>query len=100
MNRKVFFWAETDRRDRFLRAYRDEPRIILEVETRGLLGRHAGSVRLTRINSGAPFRADPSSRGMDTFKRIADLPPFERVAEVTVDEAVRDVANLTLRVSR
>lgn len=100
LNRKVFFWAETDRCDRFLRAYGDEPRIILEVETRRLLERHAENVTLSRINTGAPFRGNPSPRGTDTFKRIGEFPPFESVAEVAVDCAVRDIADFTLRVSR
>lgn len=100
LNRKVFFWTETEHLERFLNAYADAPRIVLEVDAARLLERHADRVTLSRINSGAPFQGNPSPRGLETFRRIADHPENEPVVELAVDYAVPDVADFTLRVSR
>jgi hypothetical protein len=100
LNRRVFFWAEAERLRRFLRAYGEGPRIVLEVDTAGLLERHADLVALSRINSGAPFGGNPAPRGAGTFRSIAGFPPRERIAELTVDYAVRDVTDFVLSVSR
>ena len=69
LNRRVFFWVNRERLFRLLcaRPYRERPHFVLEVETSGLLERHAGRVSLSPINSGATFAMNPAPRGPDTF---------------------------------
>lgn len=102
LNRRVFFWVERKRLLKLLgaRAYRDRPHLVLEVETPGLLERHAERVSLSPINSGATFALGPAPRGPDTFRRVVDHPDAEPVVELSVDYSVPDIAEFTLRVSR
>jgi hypothetical protein len=102
LNRRVFFWVERKRLLKLLgaRAYRDRPHLVLEVETAGLLERHAERVSLSPINSGATFALGPASRGPNTFRRIAEHPNGKPIVELSVDYAVPDVAEFTLRVRR
>ncbi|HVF00748.1 MAG TPA: hypothetical protein VNA27_05335 [Rubrobacteraceae bacterium] len=102
LNRRVFFWVERKRLLKLLgaRAYRDRPHLVLEVETAGLLERHAEQVSLSPINSGATFALGPAPRGPDTFRRIAGHPNGKPIVEVSVDYAVPDIAEVTLRVRR
>jgi hypothetical protein len=102
LNRRVFFWVERKRLLKLLgaRAYRDRPHLVLEVETAGLLERHAERVTLSSINSGATFALGPAPRGPDTFRRVVDHPDGEAIVELSVDYSVPDVAEFTLRVGR
>jgi hypothetical protein len=102
LNRRVFFWVERKRLLKLLgaRAYRDRPHLVLEVETAGLLERHAERVTLSPINSGATFALGPAPRGPDTFRRVVDHPDGEPIVELSVDYSVPDVAEFTLRVGR
>jgi hypothetical protein len=102
LNRRVFFWVERKRLLKLLgaRAYRDRPHLVLEVETAGLLERHAERVTLSPINSGATFALGPAPRGPGTFRRIADHSDDKPVVELSVEYAVPDIAELTLRVRR
>ena len=102
LNRRVFFWVDRKRLLKLLgaRAYRDRPHLVLEVETSGLLERHAERVSLSPINSGATFALGPAPRGPDTFRRIDDHPNRKPVVEVSVDYSVPDIAEFTLRVGR
>jgi hypothetical protein len=102
LNRRVFFWVERKRLLKLLgaRAYRDRPHLVLEVETAGLLERYAERVSLSPINSGATFALGPASRGPNTFRRIAEHPNGKPIVELSVDYAVPDVAEFTLRVRR
>lgn len=100
LNRKVFFWVGTDRLERFLNAYSDGPRIVLTVDTTSLLNCYAEQITLSSINSGAPFRGNPSPRGVGTFKRVDEFPANGRIAELAVDCAVPDIADFVLSVSR
>lgn len=102
LNRRVFFWVEWKRLLKLLgaRAYRDRPHLVLEVDAAGLLDQHADRVSLSPINSGATFAIDPAPRGPDTFRRIADHPNGKPIVELSVDYAVPDIAEFTLRVRR
>jgi len=102
LNRRVFFWVERKRLLKLLgaRAYRDRPHLVLEVETAGLLERHAERVTLSSINSGATFALGPAPRGPDTFRRVVDHPDGKPIVELSVDYSVPDVAEFTLRVGR
>jgi hypothetical protein len=77
LNRRVFFWVDGRWMLRLLgaRAYRNRPHLVLELDTAGLLRRHAEGVTLSAINSGAAFAMNPAPRGPDTFRRIEDHPP-------------------------
>ena len=105
LNGKVFLWATQDRLDRLLgaAAYRDRAHDVLTIDTRPLMERHRSKITLTQINSGAtkPARA---KRGLRTFRPIELYPeePKERrrIAEVAVDYAVPDIADLVLHVER
>lgn len=102
LNRRVFFWVDRRRLLKLLgaRAYRDRPHLVLELETGGLIRRHAPRVSISGINSGATFSMNPAPRGPDTFRRLADHPDGDPVVELAVDYAVPDVADLVLCVSR
>jgi len=102
LNRRVFFWVDRRRLLKLLgaRAYRDRPHLVLELETKRLILRHAPRVSLSRINSGATFSMNPAPRGPGTFRRLADHPEGDPVVELAVDYAVPDAADLVLCVSR
>ena len=102
LNRRVFFWVEWKRLLKLLgaRAYRDRPHLVLEVDAAGLLDRHADRASLSPINSGATFAIDPAPRGPDTFRCIADHPNGKPIVELSVDYALPDIAEFTLRVRR
>ena len=102
LNRRVFFWVERKRLLKLLgaRAYRDRPHLVLEVDTAGLLERHAERASLSPINSGATFALGPAPRGPDTFRRIADHPDGKPIVELSIDYSVPDIAEFTLRVGR
>jgi hypothetical protein len=102
LNRRVFFWATEERLLRHLNAKgnRDRPQLVLEVETSKLLRRHAEKVTLSPINSGATFALGPAPRGLETFRCIADHPRDRPVAELAVNYAVPDAADLVVSVSR
>ena len=102
LNRRVFFWVKRRRLLKLLgaRAYRDRPHLVLEVQTAGLLERHAEGVSLSPINSGATFALSPVLRGPNTFRRVADHPDGKPIVELSVDYSVLDIAEFTLRVGR
>jgi len=102
LNRRVFFWVERKRLLKLLgaRANRDRSHLVLEVNAAALLERHAERVSLSSINSGATFALGPAPRGPDTFRRIADHPNGKPIVELSVDYAVPDIAEFTLRVRR
>lgn len=101
LNGQVFFWPTRRRLDGLLRAvtYRTAAHDVIEVETRALLAAHAERLWLCPINSGNTRRR-PRPRGRATFRRIADHPRDESVAEVALDGGVLDVARFVRRVVR
>ena len=102
LNRRVFLWVDRGRLLKLLgaRAYRDRPHLVLELDAEGLLRRHAPSVSLSAINSGATFAMNPAPRGPETFRHIAEHPEGARVVELAVDYAVPDAAEFVLAASR
>ncbi len=102
LNRRVFFWVTRDRLLKLLgaRPYKDRPHLVLEVDTASLLERHAESVTLSPINSGATFAMNPAPRGPNTFQRIANYPTDRPVVELAVDYSVPDIEDLVLSASR
>lgn len=101
LNGKVFFWPTRRRLDGMLGAasYRAAAHDLLEVDTRALLATHAERLRLCPINSGNTRRR-PRPRGRTTFRRIADHPREEGVAEITLDRGLLDVVPFVRRVVR
>lgn len=102
LNGRVFFWVDRKRLLKLLgaRAYRERPHLVLEVNTAGLLERHAERVSLSPINSGATFALGPAPRGPNTFSRTDDHPDGKPIVELSVDYSVPDIAQFTLRVRR
>lgn len=105
LNGRVFFWLTEDRLTGLMKAYRERPHLVLEVNTADLLRRHNERVLLTPMNTGTTspmaFR-----RGLRTF-----LPPnqypFEEnakkkggrtkaIVELTIGHAVCDIAEFTV----
>ena len=103
INRKTFFWVDTQRLLWMLDApqYRNRPHWVLIVPTDALLTHHADKVTLSDINSGSlrPAKATgvPRMRGRSTFKVIDEF-RSKWVAELAVDYAVPNVADLAERV--
>jgi hypothetical protein len=109
LNRKTFFWVSSDRVEtlRNARAYQDLRQTLLEVDTAKLLERHSATVHLCPMNSGAT-RPMAFPRGKRTFLPLAEYPFNERrrkrgrkhaVVELTVEYAVEDIRDLTIRAS-
>ncbi|WP_415752775.1 DUF7002 family protein [Rubrobacter radiotolerans] len=102
LNGRVFFWTEEARLVKLLgaRAYRERAHLVLVVDTASLLARHAQSVSLSTINSGATFPLGAPPRGSGTFRPLREFPLARPVVELTVDYAVPDVRDFILSVSR
>lgn len=98
LNGKSFFWAGTARLERMLtaKAYMNERHWVIKVDANDLLDRYLEKIELTPFNTGFAF--DGRTRGVETFKRLADWPRAFEVAEVAVDYAVPDIADLTVSV--
>lgn len=102
LNGKVFFWTSEDRLHKLTSAksYRDREHDVLEVDSRSLIHAYRDHIWLCPINSGCT-KPYPHPRGADAFARIPDYPyhywrsrrkPTERIVEVAIDYAVRDVS--------
>lgn len=110
LNKRVFFWLSRERLCRLLgaNAYRNQPQIVLTLDTRSLVAAHRHQIELSPINSGSTL-FNPQPRGHDTFLPINDY-PFERwrqrrpladaVAELTVLNGVPDVEQHVIAVHR
>ena len=91
LNGKVFFWAELERLNRMVNAYRCGELIVLNA--RRFVKAYRNRIRLSHMNSGAT-RSPYHYRGYTTFCRIEDYPYSRRrkkVAEVCIDVGVPDV---------
>lgn len=99
IDRRVFFWTEPDRRDKFLRAtVRERERsraapdgadpIVLALATADLLRAHEGQATYSRINTGSTvlggFRA---RRDEATFQRVTDFAKG-KAAELAIEGRV------------
>ena len=102
LNSRVFFWPTEDRLRTLMgaEAYQASAKVVITVDTRALVARHARRMTLSTINSGAtrPF-ARP--RGLRTFVPLADFDWEARrhrgknaVAEVAVDYSVPDIVEV------
>ena len=110
LNKRTFFWLSRERLHRLLRAnaYRNQPQIVLTLDTRSLVAAHRHQIELSPINSGSTL-FNPQPRGHDTFLPINEY-PFERwrqrrplidaVAELTVLYGVPDVEQHVIAVHR
>ena len=102
LNARVFFWPTRDRLERMLKAYGREEQAVFAVDTRELLGRHAGKTELSHINSGFASKLyRPARRGRHTFVPLRDYAYSARnkIAEVTVLGSVPDIFEVTRRVT-
>ena len=108
LNGMVFFWCDRERLNRQLRACGGRPQIVLTLDTKGLLARHAQRVAMTPFNTGNA-RRKPAIRGWATFVPYAtwlasawrseaealgirERPSSHAPVELTVAGAVRDIA--------
>lgn len=111
LNKRTFFWLSKERLHRLLGApdYRNQPQIVLTLDTRSLVAALRHQIELSPINSGST-RFNPQPRGHDTFLPINDY-PFERwqrqrrslidaVAEMTVLYSVPNVGQHVVAVHR
>ena len=108
LNGRVFFWLARARVLTLLagRAYRRHAHEILEIETAPLVAAYRATIELSPINSGATGRF-AAPRGADTFSTLEAYPYAhwrkrrrrgERAVELTVPEAVPDIARFVTRV--
>ncbi|MCI5054480.1 MAG: hypothetical protein MRY83_00080 [Flavobacteriales bacterium] len=109
LNSRVFFWASQDGLDRLLgaRLNRNRVREVLVVDTLGLAKAYADRIELCPINSGATIRK-AARRGLNTFSPLGQYSFSEwsrlrgqrdNIREITVRDAVSDIANYILDVS-
>ena len=102
LNARVFFWPTRERLARMLRAYGRSEQAIFEIDTWGLLERHADELELSHINSGyASARYPAARRGRHTFVPLRDYryASTNKIAEVTVLGAVSDILEVTRRIT-
>ena len=103
LNSRVFFWASIDGLDRLLgaRLNRDRIREVLVVDTLSLAKAYISQIEVCPINSGATIRK-AARRGLNTFSPLEQYSFNEwsrlrgqrdRIREVTVRDAVPDIAN-------
>ena len=99
INGKTFLWATKERLLNFLdaKAYRNTPHLVLKIDTRQLLMRHADRVSLAHYITGSVSRFQTPRRGRYTFRRIPDY-YSKTVVEVVVDYSIPDVRAFTLAV--
>lgn len=109
LNSRVFFWASKDGLDRLLgaRLNRDRVREVLVVDTLSLAKVYADQIELCPINSGATIRK-AAQRGLNTFSPLGQYNfnewrrlrgQSDHIREITVRDAVPDIANYILDVS-
>jgi len=110
LNSRVFFWLNMKHLETLLgaRAYKDSAHDVISIDTAALLERHIGDITLSPINSGATMYKPPE-RGSRTFLPIAEYPFAERkrargaqdaIIELAVDDGVRDILDVAVRVER
>ena len=105
VNGRVFFWPDKRRLEWFLsaKAYRDEPHIVLTMDTRSVVQRHRDRVTLSPINSGSAYPSRSTGvapkRGPSTFKHIAEY-PHQFAAELVVEGGVTQLDGLVRSVER
>lgn len=109
LNARVFCWTSYPRLLGLLngRAYRDEPQLVLTLDTASLVKVHGDAIALTRINSGATVYIR-GRRGEHTFESIQRfVHPRPRagstpraVIELTIAGGVPDITDHLIRAER
>jgi hypothetical protein len=110
LNQKCFFWLSRTRLRGLLgaRAYREDPQVVLTVDTASLLKLNQKEVLLSPYNSGSTIM-NPVKRGNDTFLPIADydFADWKRkrgkagaVVELVISGGVPDIRDHVLAVHR
>jgi hypothetical protein len=93
INGRIFFWPTWKDLTILLsaNAYRNQPHVVIAIDTRSLLEKHGERVTLSGINSGSTYR--PEMRGPGTFKPISDFDgPW--VKEVVVERGIPSLNGL------
>lgn len=109
LNGRVFFWLESGRLNRMLKANHQRPQIVMILDTEQLLAAYAEKVALAPINTGNA-RRKPAMRGRQTFVPYKTWlesrwtseaealgtrmrPKSHSPAELTILDAVPDIMN-------
>ena len=102
INRHVFFWVSTDRRDRFLSACaKSRARgaigtgcapVVIELDTASLLAAHPDAAFFSRINTGSTVRGGARTRRDETTLRPVHAWRGERAVELAIRGPVAVVA--------
>jgi hypothetical protein len=109
LNRRVFFWVDKDRRDRFrqARAHQGRDRLVLEFDTLSVARQYGEQMELSPINSGSGGRP-PARRGLSTFTPLLDYDyatwrrlrrqakvktSLDHIVEVTVVGGIEDITD-------
>ena len=107
LNRRVFFWVDKDRRDRFrqARAHQGRDRLVLELDTLSVARQYGEQMELSPINSGSGGRP-PARRGLSTFTPLLDYDYAtwrrlrrdvnsspDHIVEVTVVEGIENITD-------
>ncbi|MDH6134852.1 hypothetical protein P3T37_004261 [Kitasatospora sp. MAA4] len=105
LNSRVFLWADQDRLTKLLNSSRYRPirQTVFSISTAELLKRHGERVQLSAFNSGAIPQGKNLPRDARFFTSPEDFPgpavltrrSSRKVAEVTVLDAIPDLAELT-----
>ena len=109
LNGRVFFWLTRSRLLKLLagKEYRGAEHDVLEVDTQALVSAYRADIKLSPVNSGAPYHANPVPRGPHTFQTIARFDYAGRrkshavakcAVELTVDYAIPDIVRFLNRV--
>ena len=98
LNSKVFFFLELKKAQRMAETYAAYQNILLEVDTKALLDRHAAESFLCRFNSGS-FQFKPTPRGRASFIPMAEFELRKKSAptELSINSpipAIMDFATL------
>lgn len=106
INSRIFFWTTWKSLEILISAkeYKNNPHIVITVDTRRLLERYTDLVTLSSINSGSTYYdperySGPKSRGSRTFQTIGDY-NFPYITELVVEEGIKDIATVTISVER
>jgi hypothetical protein len=116
LNRRVFFWFDTERLNRQRRACGASAQIVVVIDAPAMLARHGGRATLTAFNTGNA-RRKPAPRGRATFVPYADWlesrwaseaaalgirprPRSHAPVEAAILDAVADVADFVVDIHR
>ncbi len=90
LNGLVFFFPSRQALQSLYTVYRQEPAVVLEVDTRRLFDDYDSLLRVAHINTGSTLYS-PAKRGRTTFRPVEQFDARKQVKEVAVVERVPDV---------